>query len=104
MKEPLNLVVTMDGKPVKDQALGIAAFKDACLAAQRTPPPQAGTWTLTAPDGRTWQADSPLKCCSLEQRGRVPASVAMARLAEEYFRGEAEDEQKHSPDNQGAKP
>lgn len=88
--EPLNLRVCINGKPVKDQALGIAAFKDACLASTKTPPPQAGTWTLTAPDGRTWQADSPLKCCGLEQRERVPASVAMARLAEEYFRNEGD--------------
>ena len=53
----LNLVVTLDGKPVPDQSLGIQAFKDACLAASKTPPPQAGEWTLTAPDGRTWLHD-----------------------------------------------
>jgi hypothetical protein len=45
-----------------------------------TPKPQAGLWTLTAPDGRTYQADSPLRCCGLEQRQRVPADVAMARI------------------------
>jgi hypothetical protein len=39
-----------------------------------------GTWTLTAPDGRTWQADSPLRCTRLEQRERVPADVAFARI------------------------
>jgi hypothetical protein len=83
---PLNLVVTLDGVPVKNQADGIEAFKDACLAATRTPPPQAGTWTLTAPDGRTWHADSPLKCASLEQRERVPASVALARILTEARR------------------
>ena len=38
-----------------------------------TPSPQQGIWTLTAPDGRTWQADSPLKAVSAEQRERVPA-------------------------------
>lgn len=45
-----------------------------------TPKPMPGTWTLTAPDGRTWQADSPLRCVSLEQRERVPADVALARV------------------------
>ena len=45
-----------------------------------TPKPQAGTWTLTAPDGRTWQADSPLRCVSAEMLERVPASVQMARI------------------------
>lgn len=47
-----------------------------------TPKPQEGTWTLTAPDGRTWQADSPLRCVSVEQRERVPADVALARVLE----------------------
>jgi hypothetical protein len=46
-----------------------------------TPKPQAGTWTLTAPDGRQWKADSPLKCAGLEQRERVPAAVALERIA-----------------------
>lgn len=41
---------------------------------------QVGTWTLTAPDGRTWQADSPLKACSDEQRDRIPAEVALKRI------------------------
>jgi hypothetical protein len=39
-----------------------------------------GTWTLVAPDGRQWKADNPLKCCAAEQRERVPADVALARL------------------------
>lgn len=39
-----------------------------------------GTWTLTSPDGKTWQADSPLKCVSAEQRARIPADVALARI------------------------
>jgi hypothetical protein len=87
----LNLVVTLGGRPVPDQALGIRAFKDACLASSKTPPPQAGEWTLTAPDGRTWKADSPLKCCGLEQRERVPANVALARIVEEMERFDAEE-------------
>jgi hypothetical protein len=45
-----------------------------------TPKPMQGTWTLTAPDGRTWQADSPLRACSAEQRERVPPDVALARV------------------------
>lgn len=87
----LKLVVTLDGRPVPNQALGIRAFKDACLANSRTPQPQTGTWTLTAPDGRTWQADSPLKACGLEQRERVPANVALARIVEEMDRFDAEE-------------
>ena len=43
---------------------------------------QAGTWTLIAPDGRTWQADSPLRCVAAEQRERIPAEVALLRLYE----------------------
>lgn len=45
-----------------------------------TQKPIAGTWTLTAPDGRQWQADSPMRCVSVEQRDRVPADVALARV------------------------
>lgn len=91
MSKDLNLVVTLGGRQVPDQALGIRAFKDACLAASKTPPPQAGEWTLTAPDGRTWKADSPLKCCGLEQRERVPANVALARIVEEMERFDAKE-------------
>jgi hypothetical protein len=45
-----------------------------------TQKPMTGIWTLTAPDGRTWQAETPLRCCGLEQRERVPAEVALARI------------------------
>lgn len=45
-----------------------------------TPKPMPGTWTLTAPDGRTWQADSPLRVVAKESRERVPASVALDRI------------------------
>ena len=45
-----------------------------------TPKPMNGTWTLTAPDGRTWQADSPLRCVGAEQRERVPEDLALARV------------------------
>jgi hypothetical protein len=47
---------------------------------------QEGTWTLTAPDGRKWQADSPLRVVSLEQRQRVPAEVALHRIFKEADR------------------
>lgn len=42
--------------------------------------PMQGTWTLTAPDGRQWQADSPLLVVSKEQRERIPADVALIRI------------------------
>lgn len=45
-----------------------------------TPKPQQGTWTLTAPDGRAWKADSPIACVRNEQRERVPAAVALQRI------------------------
>lgn len=45
-----------------------------------TPKPMQGTWTLTAPDGRTWQAESPLRVVAMESRERVPAEVALARI------------------------
>ena len=50
------------------------------LDERETPKPQAGEWTLTAPDGRTWKADSPLKTVGAEQRERVPAKVAIERI------------------------
>ena len=50
------------------------------LDERETPKPQAGEWTLTAPDGRTWKADSPLKTAGYEQRERVPAEVAVERI------------------------
>ena len=45
-----------------------------------TKKPMQGTWTLIAPDGRRYEADSPIACCSKEQRERVPAEVALDRL------------------------
>lgn len=50
------------------------------LADTPTPKPQEGTWTLTAPDGRTWSAPTPLLCCRAEQRERVPGDVGVARV------------------------
>lgn len=45
-----------------------------------TPPPLPGVWTLTAPDGRQWQAEPPLRCAAAEQRDRIPPAVAMDRV------------------------
>lgn len=56
-----------------------------------TPKPMQGTWTLTAPDGRAWQGDSPLRCAGIEQRERVPASVAMERIIAGANEGEPTD-------------
>lgn len=42
--------------------------------------PMSGTWTLTAPDGRTWQGDTPLRCVAAESRERIPAEVRLQRI------------------------
>lgn len=47
---------------------------------QNSYPVQNGTWTLTAPDGRQFQADTPLRCASLEQRNRIPTAVRDQRI------------------------
>lgn len=44
------------------------------------PPPQPGTWTLTGPDGKVYKAETPLRCAAMEQRERIPAEVALARV------------------------
>ena len=43
-------------------------------------PHQEGIWTLTAPDGRVWKGDSPLKAVVAEQVERIPATVRVDRL------------------------
>lgn len=50
------------------------------LAEQPTPQPMAGEWMLTAPDGRSWKADSPIRCMHAEMNARVPSLVALARI------------------------
>lgn len=67
------------------------------IAARRTPKPQAGTWTLTAPDGRTWTAEGPLQCVTAEVNDRIPPDVALARI-----RMSLEDET--APADEDAKP
>ena len=44
--------------------------------------PQEGPWTLTAPDGRTWTGETPLRCCGAEHRERVPPAEALKILVE----------------------
>lgn len=44
---------------------------------------QIGTWLLIAPDGRRFEAETPLQCASNELRDRVSASVALERLMHE---------------------
>ena len=94
MEHMANTLNNMDAVDEDEDAQHDAAFEavraaiaalqaepqPANLADTPTPKPQGGMWTLTAPDGRTYQADSPLRCCGLEQRERVPADVAMARI------------------------
>ena len=43
-------------------------------------PPPKGTWILVAPDGRKWEADSPLHCCKKEMDERVPKNVQLFRI------------------------
>ena len=50
------------------------------LADQPTPQPMTGEWTLTAPDGRTFAADSPIRCMHAEMNERIPPLLALARI------------------------
>lgn len=43
-------------------------------------PPMKGTWTLVAPDGRKWTADTPLNVLKKEQNERIPVDVRIKRL------------------------
>ena len=60
------------------------------LARTMTRATAEGPWTLTGPDGKTWTADSPMKCVRAEMSDRIPPLVALARIkqslldAEEY--------------------
>jgi len=44
---------------------------------------QAGTWILIAPDGRRFEAETPMLCARNELHDRVPASVALERIMAE---------------------
>jgi hypothetical protein len=58
------------------------------LAAQPTPEPMVGNWCLIAPDGRTWNAGSPIKCVNAERLDRVPSVVALARIRRGLIEGD----------------
>lgn len=53
-------------------------------------PIEAGTWTLTSPSGKTWQAATPLRCLQAEGNERIPAAVQLRRIKEAL--GLTEDE------------
>jgi hypothetical protein len=72
--------------------MNIDHWRNPELAASETPKAQEGTWTLTAPDGRIFTAQSPIQCCAAESNQRIPPAVALARIA----RGLDEDEQEKS--------
>lgn len=48
-----------------------------------TPKPQHGIWTLIAPDGRQYTANSPLGCASLEINERVTEEVMLERILDD---------------------
>ena len=48
-----------------------------------TPTPMQGQWTLMRPDKKFYVADSPIACLRVEQAERVPAQVAVQRIAAE---------------------
>lgn len=50
------------------------------IASRPNPPHQVGEWTLTAPDGQQWKADSPAACLMAECDSRIPAIVQLARI------------------------
>lgn len=47
---------------------------------EQTPKPQVGVWTLIAPDGRRWNAPTPIQAVAKEQRERIPAHVALQNI------------------------
>lgn len=55
------------------------------FATQKNPPAMEGTWILTAPNGREYIAESPLKCCAAEMHERIPPLVGIARIYTSTF-------------------
>lgn len=51
-----------------------------------TEKPQKGLWTLIAPDGKKWEAHSPIAVVSLEQRERVPVDIGAKRVLSAVFK------------------
>jgi len=54
--------------------------------------PQEGNWTLVSPDGRTFVAESPIRCCRREMGERIPAEVRAKRLIDFLNEQEGHDE------------
>lgn len=48
--------------------------------AERQTPTMKGKWTLTAPDGVTWDGETPMDCVIAKVNARVPPIVALARI------------------------
>lgn len=67
------------------------------IAARPTPQPMVGEWTLTAPDGRTWKADNPMRCLTAEVNDRVPPLVALARIKRAVMDGDNEEAASAAP-------
>jgi hypothetical protein len=47
--------------------------------------PMPGTWTLVAPDGRSFKAENPLKCCKAERDERITAEEQLDNLSRALF-------------------
>jgi len=52
---------------------------------------QEGTWTLIAPDGRKWTADSPLRVCAAELHSRRSAIECLENIFSAIDAEAAED-------------
>jgi hypothetical protein len=52
---------------------------------------QEGTWTLVAPDGRKWTADSPLRACAAELYSRRSAAECLKNIFSALDAEAAED-------------
>jgi hypothetical protein len=50
----------------------------------KTSKPMVGIWTLTAPNGRTWEAETPIQCVSKERRERVSEDEAVRRVIKNF--------------------
>lgn len=59
-----------------------------------TPTPlEIGTWVLVSPSGKEYTGFSPIECLKAESAERIPAEVALGRIA----RGLLEDNPQQSP-------
>lgn len=54
-------------------------------------PPQAGPWTLKAPDGRFWIGMTPMAAVRAEMNERIPATVQLARINAAIAEDKAEE-------------